>query len=564
LSFGDRCGLAVLLLLSATVACRPAGRDGSVGATREWPATAERRRNGVAVFNLGSEPTSLDPARGTRLVDLRSIGQCLEGLVRVRSDGRLEPAAAESWEISPDGRTYRFRLRPARWSNGEPVRSTDFAFAWRRVLDPATRAYWADLFFAIEGAPAYYRASPDTRAAVPLGIETPDDQTLVVRLARPTPYFLSLLALEAFYPLHQATVERLGDAAFDGTNFVCNGPFRLVEHQPRQRIVFERNPTYRPPVGRTTQASLLTSVPLHRLVFVMVENEFTEWTAYRRGEIDITESVDRSVLSALRGTEAFRTAPLIGTSYLCYNCRRPPFDRAEVRRAFALALDRRLLADRIMRGGELPATGFVPPGIPSGPQRPDFRAEGGDLLPSDLPTSSAVQRSAFRVPRSAFGGLLCGYTAIESQRSLAVALQMMWRERLGIEVGIQSYPARLLTQNKRSGDYLIATASWVGDYLDPTTFLDTCRSDSPNNHSRWSNPRYDLLLDRAAATTDVAARADLLHQAERLLIEEMPICPLYFYAVAYLQRPGLEGVERNPLGRINFSEAHWTEMKSRP
>jgi len=540
---------AILVAALWLLACQPNPGDRSV---------EERRRAGVVVFNLAAEPTSLDPARATRLADLRAIGQCLEGLVRIGPDGQPQPALAESWEVSPDQRTYRFRLREARWSNGDPVRSGDFAFAWRRVLDPATRASWADLFFAIEGAPACYRATPEERPRVALGIETPDDRTLVVRLAHPTPYFLSLAALEAYYPVHPPTVQQLGEAAFRASNYVCNGPFRPIEHVPRRHIIFEPNPLYHDR-GR---------IALRRLFFVMVENEFTEWTAYRRGEIDLTDSVHRSALAAVRATEDFRTVPLLGTSYLVFNCRRPPFDRLEVRRAFALSLDRRLLAERIVRGGERPATAFVPPGIPVGQvanlSYSDFRNVGGDLLPPTGPSASDSERlraSLASLPGgsgvSSLKNIVYSHDATELQRSLAVALQMMWRQNLGVEAAIQSFPARLLAQNKRRGDTLIAHASWVADYLDPTTFLDVFRSGSPNNYTGWSDPRYDALLDRAAATSDVAQRADLLHQAERILVDQMPVCPIYFYAISYLQRPGLEGIERNPLGRIDFSLARW-------
>jgi len=597
--------LVRLLTIAMPFALAAASACGSGAGTR---SVEDRRERGIVVYNLGSEPTSLDPAHGTRLVDLRAIGQCLEGLVRLDGDGQIAPAAAESWEVSPDGRTYRFHLRECRWSNGDPVRASDFAFAWRRMLDPETRAYWADLFFVIEGAQAYYRASPQERTRVRLGIETPDERTLVVRLTRPIPYFLSRIALEAYYPVHQKTVERLGDGAFRAPDYVCNGPFRLVEHQPRRRIVFEPNPAWRD----------RSQVSLNRLIFVMVENEFTEWTAYRRGEIDITESVDRSALAVMRERPDFRSVPLVGTFYLSFNCRRPPFDRVEVRRAFSLALDRRLLCERILRGGEQPATGFVPPGIPGRvgqvgnlsrvgrvgdlsqerSERPeargekqevrgerreargespeakvqrrnstpetgevsDFRAEGGDLVPPGPPTpdvESRIRAAAEGLPKN----LAYSYGAVETYRSLAIAIQMMWRQRLGVEVELQSFPARLLAQSKRNKDYMIANSSWVGDYLDATTFLDIFRSDSPNNVTGWTDARYDQLLDRAAATTDTAPRAALLHEAERLLLDEMPICPVHFYAIAYLQRPGLEDVERNLLGRIDFSHARWTTKK---
>jgi len=529
--------VAILLGSGGLLACWSGGGN---------PSAEERRSASVVIFNLASEPTSLDPARATRLADLRVIGQCLEGLARVGTTGQPLPAAAESWEISPDGRTYRFRLREARWSNGDPVRSSDFAFAWRRVLDPGTRAYWADLFFAIEGAQDSYRSSAEARLRSPLGIEAPDDRTLVIHLTRPIPYFLSLVALEAFLPLHQTSVERLGDAAFRAPDYVCNGPFRLVEHIPRRRIVLEPNPAYH------TRGA----VTLKRLVFVMIANEFTEWTAYQRGEIDITNGIHRSALAAMRGRRDFRSVPLVGTSYLVFNCRRPPFDHPEVRRAFALALDRQSLVKHITRGGEMPATGFVPPGIPSQPGGADFRVQGGDLLPASALSDGEWKQIRALLPPLP-GNIIYSYDANESQRSVAVALQMMWREKLGVEVGLQSFPARLVNLNKRRGDYTIASASWVADYLDPTTFLDVLRSNSPNNYSQWSDPRYDQLLDRAAATSDATERTDLLHQAEGVLIEQMPVCPLHFYAIAYLQRPGLEAVERNLLGRLDFSRAHW-------
>ncbi len=509
----------------------------------------QRRRAGELVFNLGSEPTSLDPARATRLCDLRVIAQCLEGLVRLNESGQIEPAAAESWDVSPDCRVYRFRLRPARWSNGAPVTSADFAYAWRRNLNPATRSPWSDQFFHIEGARAWFQTDERKRAALPLGIETPDSQTLVVRLDRPVPYFLSLAALEAWSPVHRETVEHFGEAAFRTPNFISNGAFCLIAHRPRQRIVLEPNPYY----WRRSE------VKLNRIIFTMVENEFTEWTAYRRGEIDITDAVHRSALDRLREQPDFQSRPLLGLYYLCFNCERPPFDRPEVRRAFALAIDRRALVERVLRSGELPATALVPPGIPDsqeGGAAGDFRAEGGDLLPATA-ADDALLRPLRPAIEKLSQPLIYSHGASETYRSVAIALQMMWRDRLGVELVLQSSPARLLAQSRRNGEYWIAGTSWVGDYLDATTFLDILRSDSAHNYSRWRNPKYDQLLERAAATTDTVARAALLHQAERLVFEEMPICPIHFYTIAYLQRPGLAGVSRNRLGRVDLSRAHW-------
>jgi ABC-type oligopeptide transport system substrate-binding subunit len=311
-------------------------------------------------------------------------------------------------------------------------------------------------------------------------------------------------------------------------------------------VVFEPNPYYydRDHVG------------LKRLVFVMVENEFTEWTAYRRGEIDVTDGVHRSALATVRNRSDFHATPIVGTCYLCFNCTKPPFDRAEFRRAFALALDRRLLVKHITRGGEQPATALVPPGIAGNAPESDFRAEGGELIPPTGTVGDDVGRLRGLVHKRKVDPVY-SYDATELQRSLAVALQMMWRDTLGIEVRLESMPARLLGQNKRQGRFMIARASWVADYLDATTFLDVFRTGGPNNPTGWSDPRYDALLDRAALAPTPTDRAALLHEAERLLIDEMPICPLFFYTTTYLQRPGLEGVVRNRLGRIDFSRARW-------
>jgi oligopeptide transport system substrate-binding protein len=528
----------LFFLLIACSACRGEQR-GNV---------AERVRSGTIVYNLGAEPTSLDPARATRFADLRVVGQLLEGLVRVGGDGRIERAAAESWTVSSDSLTYEFRLRPVRWSNGDPVRAGDFAFAWRRVLDGSARAFMVNLMFDIRGARAYFLAkTPDARARLVLGIETPDDRTIVVRLERPVPHFLSLAAHEVFFPVHEATVARLGEAAFQYPNYISNGAFHLVEHEPRRRIVLEPN-------QMTDSQRPDREEGLRRIVMVMVENEFTEWTAYRCGEMDVTAGVHRSALATLKTQPDFRSVPLVGTCYLLFNCKQPPFDRPEVRRAFSRALDRRELVEYITRGGERPATGLVAPGIVTA--RGDFRAEGGDLIPAGGP--SQEERKALRAALGSLPkDLTYSFDSNDTMRSLAVALQMSWRQNLGIEVAIQAMPARLLAQSKNKGAFQIARSSWFADYLDPTTFLTLFRSDSDYNPTGWTDPRYDALLDRAAATADPAARLDLLHDAERLLIDEMPVCPVFFYTIAYLERPGLAGIERNVLGRVDFRAAHW-------
>jgi len=306
-------------------------------------------KDGVLLFNGSEEPNSLDPALSHDIAGMKILMHIFEGLVNYDPrDASPVPAAAGRWEVSPDRKTYTFTLRPALWSNGDPLTAGDFVYAWRRVVDPKTLSKYADRMFVVKGARPIYRggAAPET-----LGVRAADDRTLVVELEHPTPYFLELACLNIFYPVHRATVEKFGNRWTDPANLVHNGPYRLVSRVLNDRKVFEKNPRYR----------AAAEVKLEKFAFLSIRDDTAAWNIYNRGECHwLFRAPPDMVDPEMKRPDHVRN-PYNGVYYLVFNTKRKPLDDPRVRRALSLAIDREKITGGIMKSGETPAFRLVPP-----------------------------------------------------------------------------------------------------------------------------------------------------------------------------------------------------------
>jgi oligopeptide transport system substrate-binding protein len=510
-------------------------------ARRDAPVPAGAPGGRVLHVGVGSEPTDLDPHVVTSLAEARILPSLFEPLVSF--DPRTlapVPALAERWDVSADGRMYTFHLREARWTNGEPVTAHDVVASWRRILTPALAADYAYFLYLLRGAEDFHRGRNPDFASV--GVRAADARTLVVELAHPAPYFLQILLNSPWRPVHVPSIARVGPTDRRGTRWtrpeaiVTNGPFRLKEWSPQQRLVVEKWPGYWD----------AAAVRLDGIVFYPMDSVDAEERAFRAGQLHVTYSLALSKLATYRADhpDRLRTDPYVNTYLFRFNTRRAPLDDARIRRALSLAIDREALATRVLRGGQRPAATLVPPGLPgyTPPERPvrDLAAARRLLAEAGFPDGRGLP------PIEVL------YNNSEINRLVAEAVQEMWRRDLGVEVGLVNQEYKVVFANRRAGNYQVLLGDWVADYLDPTTFLDLWRSDAGNNHTGWGAAAYDALLGRAAETADPAARAALLREAETLVLDAAPFAPVYFNTHIYLLHPAVRGWQPSPMDHLDY------------
>lgn len=503
-----------------------------------WLSSCAKREAGAPpaqVLRIAqrNEPATLDPQLATLPDEYFTARALFEGLTTPNPDGGAPlPGVAERWESTPDGLAWTFHLRAnARWSNGDPVTAQDFVWSFRRILTPALGAAKTPLFSVVRNARAFVRGDVADFAAV--GFAAPDARTLVVTLEHPAPYLPALAATGAWLPVHPATVERHGpgrDSRWsEPGNLVGNGPYLLAAWKRAQQIELVQNPRYWD----------RAAVRIPHLRLVMFDNNDAEERAFRAGQIDLTMTVPAARLEHYRKNEPalLRRQPLHETRYLALNTRRGPLADARVRRALALALDRKALVARVLKGGQQPAWSLIPPGL--GGYTPPA-TEGADAGNS----TTAVDRARRLLAEAGYPDSR-GFPRLEfstwTNTPVLEALQQMWRQHLGIETAITLREGRAHLGAMAAGDFDLALMPLIPDYDDPADAFADFLGDAPANHGKWVQPRYDALVLDAGRTRDPAARQERYRAAEQILLEEMPAIPLYFSTQNYLCSPRVQG-----------------------
>lgn len=531
---------AITLILVAALALAGCGLDRAPASVP--PAPAVETPVQVVRFALGGEPETIDPSLAEDNVSAAVIHQLFEGLTRKEVGGGIGPGIAERWQVTTDGLTYLFTLRPARWSNGDPVTAADFEYAWKRVLDPAKRSPYAYQLYYLVGAEAFHQADP--KIAGPrrmdalrdgVGVRAVDERVLEVRLKAPAPFFLELVSFLPYLPVHRQTVE--GDPQrwwAAPSTFVGNGPFKLAEWK-REGPRLEKNETY-------WEASAVKLRRVHMLPAPDIDGALSMFEA---GDVDLAmpRLVPPSEAPRLLGAGEARRAPFLATYYLAYNTARGPFRDARVRRAFALAIDRRALVDEVLYGLPIPALALVPPGIPNPSTGRDFREEGGDYLPNHDPEEARKLLAEAGYPDGrGFPRVTLLYNAEGEQGEVMDALKRMWKDNLGVDVQLSGQDWASYLKARDAGTYDIVRVGWIGDFTDPLAFLDLFRGGGPRNDARWRDAEFDARLDAAARAGHPDERFQALHDAEARLAQEMPVAPIYFYVQVWLQKPYLKDV----------------------
>jgi oligopeptide transport system substrate-binding protein len=527
------------LLLTALAAC--SGEAPEQGAASRGAATGPvggasgQELHPIQIFRRGNgaEPETLDPHRATSVTSSNITRDLFEGLTEMAPDGSLLPGAASGWTISEDGLTYTFTLRPeARWSNGEPVTATDWVYSFRRAVDPATLSDYSAILYPIAGARAIVagEAAPET-----LAVTAVDEYTLEIRLAAPTPYFLGLLTHSMAYPVYRPALEQHGERHARAGTLVSNGAYRLADWTVQSHIRAERNPHYWNNANTT----------IDEVWYYPIDNQDAELRRYRAGELDLTEKLPNRQIDWVRRNLAdeLEIAPYFATYFLGLNVTRPPFaDNPQLRLALSMAIDRQVLTERITGAGEIPAYGFVPP-LPGYPgQPPDWAA--WTQAEREAEARRLYEAAGYSPQRPLTVELM--YNTDENHRRNMGAIAAMWKDVLGVETRLSNQEWKVFLQTRREKRQTQAfRAGWIGDYLDPFTFIELMHSQFGVNDSGYSNPEYDALADQAAAEVDPERRRQLLEQAEQILLADQPVIPLYFYVTARLVKPWVGGYQPN-------------------
>ena len=504
----------------------------------------ERAEEQVLRWGNGAEPQSLDPHRSEG-VPSSNVGRDLfEGLTSEAPDGTVVGGVAESWEISADGKTYTFALRgDARWSNGDPVTADDFVYSLRRSLDPATLSRYTFILNPIMNAGRVAAGELPTTA---VGVTALDAHTLEIQLENPTPYFLGLLNHSASYPVHPPSAEAHGDQYARPGNLVSNGAYQLDEWVVQSHIKLVRNRHHWDD----------DNTIIDEVWYYPTEDQTAELSRYRAGELDLTSTIPKRQLRWIRENLADELviAPYLGAYYFGFNMTQPPFAGSpELRRALTLAVDRDIITGQVTAAGEVPAYGWVPP----------VRNYTGQRMPEADWTQQQRNDEARRLYA------LAGYSAEnplrtqiiyntqEDHRRIAVAIASMWKEALGVEVEILNQEWKVFLDTRRQKiDTEVYRGGWIGDYNDAYTFAELFHSASALNDSGYANPEYDRLLADASAEGDPLRRAELLQEAERIFLEDLPIMPLYFYVTARMVKPWVGGFSPNIMDHHRSKNFH--------
>ena len=523
--------LACLLLLTTTLSCAPGVMDAPEVNGRRYFGALRAPQGQLLRFNLGTEPELRDPGVMSGVPDGRFARMVFEGLT-VPDPLTLEPRPGQAyrWERSPNGLVYTFHLRPGlRWSDGTPLTSRDFLWSWRRVLTAATASRNASLFYSIVGAEDFHKG----RLADPerLGLASPDDSTFVVTLAQPTAYFLMLTTFYPFMPVPRHIVERHGVRWTLQPNLVGNGPFRWTYWRQNDRYEFVPSESYWD----------RASVRLDRVVAYAVDDLNTSTNLYKSGAIDWNPSgyIPSQYLGYMKPYADYRTGRYQGTYFYSVNVTRPPLNDVRVRRALNLAIDRESIARDLLKGSREAWGRVTPAGYPgyAGPAQVTYDpARARDWLArAGYPGGKGFPRISIL------------FNTSEDHRRIAEAIQAMWKRDLGIDIELSSQEWGSYLQSTTALQYDVARRSWIGDYLDPNTFLQVLTSGDGNNRTGWSDRRYDALIRRAAQTLDPAARFALLAEAEAIALDEAPFLPIYHYFTTELVKPWVRGIHQTAL-----------------
>ncbi|WP_182629816.1 ABC transporter substrate-binding protein [Pantoea hericii] len=511
------------------------------------PAGAQLAEQQQIVRHIKDEPASLDPLKAVGLPEIQVIRDLFEGLTNQDAQGKIVPGVAQSWSSS-DNKTWVFTLRNnARWSNGEPVTAQDFVYSWQRLVDPKNSSGSAGFagLSGIENAAAITKGemTPDK-----LGVTAQSKTQLKVTLDRPVPWFPALVANVALFPVPQKVIAQQGDSWTAPGKLVGNGAYQLSERVVNEKIVLTRNPHY-----WDDAHSVLTKV-----TFVPINEESSATKRYRANDIDITESFPKNMYALLKKTlpgEVY-TPDQLGTYYYAFNTQKGPTADVRVRKALSWSIDRNVIADKVLGTGEKPAWHFTPDVTAGFKPLPTFMQQH-DQNALNAQAKSLLAAAGYAPGKPLKLKLL--YNTSESHQKIAIAVASMWKKNLGVDVTLENQEWKTYIDSRNSGNFDVIRASWVGDYNEPSTFLNLLTSGNSSNIARFNNADYDAVVAKASRETSEQARNSDYNRAEQILAEQAPIAPIYQYTNGRLIKPWVKGYPITNPEDVAYSRELWIE-----
>lgn len=493
-------------------------------------------------YALESEPSTLDPAKSTALAESNVELALFEGLTRLDEHEQPQPAAAKSWDISPDGTEYTFHLRDnLLWNDGTPLTAHDFEYAWKRVLDPQTASENAYMMYPLNNGEAFFKQEV---SADQVGVKALDDKTLYVKLKAPITYFLNLTAFHAYYPVPRHVVEKDPEIWAANDKIVSNGPFVLTHWIHSNQLQFVKNDKYWDK----------DKVKLENMQWPISESQSTRVSMVESGQANITVEPPISEQERLTKEGLFKMSPYLGSYYYSFNTQKAPFDNPLVRKAFSMAVDRKKLVNNVIKGGKEPAYAWVPPGLTNPITKQDFRREGGNLVEYNPQKARELLSEAGYPNGEGLPPIIILYNTNEMHKAVAEVIQAMWKENLNVNVELLNQESKVYLDARNTGNFQVARASWIGDYADPMTFMDVYLDE--NNDGQYHNPLYNDLIRKAQNTNNQEIRMQAMHEAEKILMDDAVVLPIYYTTQPYIAQPYVKNYRWSILGTIDFKEAY--------
>ncbi len=538
-------GLTVTLGMTALVGCGDSNSESNGGSKQEIS------------YNLGAEVKTIDPALNNAVDGSIVIANAFEGLYKLDEDNKAIPGVAKSCDVSEDGLVYTFHLRDdAKWSDGKEVKAGDFAYAWKRALDPKTAADYAFQLYYIKGGEEF---NTGKGTAEDLGVKVIDDSTLEVTLCKPTSYFLELTAFPTLMPVREDVIEGNNDTwTTDPAKYICNGPFKLEQYNMKDSYVFVKNDNYYDK----------DKVKADKLTFKMIVDEISAYSSLKNGELTGIDVVPVAEIEKGKEEGYVQISPCISTYYYCLNVNnhtenlpedvKKALSNKDVRHALNLAIDREKIVKEITQGGQTPAHSFVPKEIllKNGSMSSDKEYWDGEKC--DVEEAKKLLAKAGYPNGEGLPTFEVLYNTAERHKLIAEAIQQMWAQ-IGVKVNLKNEEWAVFQDSRTNGNYQIARHGWTGDYLDPMTFLDLLMTGLGNNDPKFANAQYDELVRKAQQEVDVKKRSDYLVQAEDILMDEMPILPIFYDTEVKGFSPKLKDYRVSPLGQVYFDRAYLEE-----
>lgn len=491
-------------------------------------------------YCLINDSVTVDTAMFSKSEDFQLINALFEGLIRMKPDGTYENAMAESWQIEDNGTRYIFKLRKALWSNDDKVTAYDFEYAWKRLLNPNNDSLYAYMLFDIKNAEDYYRSENRSYGKnieeSDVAVRALDEGTLEVRLNQANSSFIKKLVHPALYPLPKAAVHNNNEVLANIKDIPKNGPYLVSDFEIGSKLELKKNDKYWD----------YNNVKLESMTWYITESADDGWKMYEKNEVDVLAHVPQNIIVQEKSVD-YR--PLLANYYYKINTTRVLLDKKEVRQALSYALDRKKLIEKVLQGGQIPPEGIVPFGIFDKTAEKDFRKEGGNLVPNnnikkakDLLTLAGLPEDREQM------SLELLISDQEAHLFVAEELKKEWQKNLGIDIKIISLKREELIERTQQRDYDLALMGWTADFADPITFLKFFVRGNANNDTGWSNEEFDKNIELATINNEEKVRMKALHEAEKILLEDMPILPVFDYTRAYVAKDYVKGLFLPPVG----------------